>query len=236
MSNDLPPVGVTTQQEVAEMDKFRRIMEGFNDNTAGMTPSVAPRTSNQGIPTSPTATAAAQPDPAMGNFTNIINDLYGGAAQHAVEVLTESTDPVVVEALDTHKTNAGVKIGVWEIVSRTEKINLKEEKVFDVRRSTSKEIIADSISVYEAAHALVRYLNNGYTINSKEVSNVLELEESFFSCREDAKMFKIRAIQARKRGDENKAAIMEDRFDYAKANAISTKRKLVEANKRSLRS
>lgn len=243
MSSDLPPPGVVTAQDKAEMERFKNILEGFNQNTEGMTPSAsAPRTANIAPPAfGPSGGVDA--DPAMGNFAEIVGNLYGGnnpqfekVVTEAAQTLNESHDPEIQEALETKKTNTGVRIGKWEIVSRIKKYNLKEEKVFDVVRPSTKETIADSLSVYEAAHALVRYLNKGYTINSYEIKEVLDLEEKFFSQREDAKLYKIKSIRAARKGDEQKSFIMEDRFEYAKEQARGIKKRLVEANKRSLRS
>lgn len=239
MSSDLLPPGITTKQDIDEMQRLRNIINGFNKKTENIALSPTSDTPVKdkliGTPAlSQSQAKGAGKDNLMENFVNAVGSLYE-TAENAAESIATSNDPEIKEALTTRKISSGVKIGKWEINYKMKKINLKEEKVFDVYHSKTGDVIAESLSVYEAAHALVRLLNNGHVINSKQIKDLLIVEEKFFFAREKAKLYKIKEIRARKASNYQKEELFESRFDYSRNRAIELKRQLIIINKQALK-
>jgi hypothetical protein len=202
--------------DIADMKRLRAILNGDSEV---INPPNANPTSQQTQRARAVATKNGV-DKGMDNFKNIVDNFYKvaapmeGAASHAVkQLLNESMSDVDVrEALETEKTNSGIKIGKWEIL-------IKEEgkgKRYDVVFLPSETVIANNLCLYEAAYALVRYLNSGKTINSDEVKQVLDLEEKYYSHRRDAYRFRKLSEKCFDSGDGAKGQIYESRMEYSK--------------------
>jgi hypothetical protein len=199
--------------DVEEMERFRAIVEGFGSAPDSTTP-----VQNCAIQT------ANGPDKDMKRFVQIISDAtiskITTAAQTATkQLLTEAANnPELAEALETTPTADGVKIGKWQIRAKLDES--KKRKYFDVFHSTTNQTIAKGLFLYEAALALVRYLNKGKPINSSEIRQILALEEQYAAARTKALQYKITSLRALKSKDLIKSEVFENRYDVAVANAL----------------
>lgn len=128
------------------------------------------------------------------------------------------TDHVLMEALQTERTDRGVRISEWEIVI-SEQAG-RAGKFYDV--ICDEITIASNLRLYEAALMLTKELNKGSSITSAKVREILSLEEDFAKNLEDAARFS--RIMKTATGD--KAMIAEARFSDAKAKAIRAKEEI----------
>jgi len=249
---------IPTDSEKMEMARLRAILEDGFAGTQTSTPSIPSSTPNPadfyGGVTAPVINettmpepvggisppalplySSGQPDPMMSNFNAIVNGFVG--SQSAVQTLTESNNPEIKEALVTKLVKDGVTIGKWKIV-----VNLvestsnpdKKKKHFDIVHSATGDVIAKDLWLYEAAHGLVRHLNNGKPINSPEIKQIIHFEEKFSARKLDAINYAKKFTRANNSGDYQKANILEDRFDYAKSQALEAKAKITQLAKMAL--
>lgn len=224
-----------SREDIDEMRRFRKIIEnGFSADpwarvggrpegidSSGDLPNVEPLDTRIDENNSN--------DADMVRFVSIIDDLYGSPKEAAKKLMEASIDNTeIAEAIDTRVTDNGVQIGKWQIRVRTDESKGKPKKYFDVRHSVSKQVVAKNLYLYEAALALVRYLNKGLPINSSEIVSLLSLERNYHAHRVDALTHKIGRIKAEKRGDSDKAFVLENRYGVSVAKA----RKLEEQIKK----
>ena len=112
------------------------------------------------------------------------------------------------EALVTVPTPRGARIGSWEIIK-----NQGKHPTYDVVSADGSTTIAKDLFVYEAAYGLTKVLNKGVPINDSRVTELLRLEESFVTKRNDAEAYKQRAKKFRESGEDHRANVAEDRHD-----------------------
>lgn len=223
-----------SNEDVDEMKKFRQIIEsGFSNDSrpcAGSDSVTARSSLNEGKKAIDTPNG---PDADMVNFVNIMEGLYDGTV---VEKLAGAAinNPELAEALDTSVTNNGVNVGKWQIRVRTDESRGKAKKYFDVAHTISKQVIAKNLCIYEAALALVRYLNNGKPINGSEIKNLLNLERNYHSHMIDALTYKVNSLKAEKRKEYDRSFILETRYTESKAKALRLEKKIQDLSKTSL--
>lgn len=160
-------------------------------------------------------------------IVEIITELYN-TPTNAVEKLIEasSDNPEIAEALNTTKLDDGIIIGKWKICARLVGSGKKQRKQFDIINTLTKKTVVKMLCIYEAALAIVRYLNNGKHISSQEIQNVLQLEKSFYAHRTDSINYNINMIRALKRNDEEKAFVLETRKKDAIVKALQLEKEI----------
>ena len=132
------------------------------------------------------------------------------------EMLTEShSNPELREALATEANSDGVKVGVYQIQVRSDSDRMVNKQYYSVVNKLTGETLAHELSLYEAAHGLVRLLNGGNFVNSAPVRELLNAESVFTSQRIDAARFRHRMKKAREMGDDQKAHLYETRRQQA---------------------
>jgi hypothetical protein len=159
----------------------------------------------------------------MAMSSDALNDGISQVSQHLRE--DARAMPELSRAMDTQRTSNGVRVGGWQIVVEGEKTSGKKYHVVSVH---SGQQIAKDLYLYEAAEALVNYLNNGTMINNMKVQSILRLEMEYAKHVEDAIQYKHACSRAIDRGDDDKLEISKVRFNEAKTKAVAAKRKLVE--------
>lgn len=133
------------------------------------------------------------------------------------------------EALVTEVTDRGTRVGSWEIVINE---NGKGLKNFDVTNIHTGEPIASQLTVYDAALGIARYLNEGMTINSREIRDILNVEANYDSSRRDAANFKARMETFSRSGNTVRAEIMEARYAESLDKAKSARINLTKISRR----
>jgi hypothetical protein len=167
-------------------------------------------------PTGPAYVANVSPG-AIDEMKKILEAFHGAQASTPVE------DPEVREALATKPVEDGVQIGSWKITKK----QLGETARYDVVHSGTGSAIAQDLYLYDAALGLVRALNEGVSITSTRVRNLLKLEEDFARNVDDAVTYKARARKLREAADEKRAAVAEDRSDEAERQAEAARDRIL---------
>lgn len=227
-------VDVPTQRDIDEMSRLRKILESnfdgsiheeveVNNNDFDYSPIA------EAIPTTPITASRTPmtPDPMMASFVNITNN-FAEVAEQSVRMLVEeaNNNPELAEAFDTERLDNGVRIGKWVIFTKMyEMFKNHEIKVFDIVHNQTKQKIVENLFVYDAAKGLVRLLNKGIPMNSKEAMNIMKLEEQYVANKQDAYRYYRRAKLANKKGDYEVAELYESRHAESthKAKVLRTK-------------
>ena len=141
-------------------------------------------------------------------------------------VISEATnDHPLREAIITEETPERVRIGNWEIVVH----GSDKRKLYDVVRTGTQERLANDLTLFEAAHGLVRHLNNGGRINQPAILDLLSEEQRYAGAIHDMALFRHRLNQ---QPNGQRAIVHEARYTAAQRSAVTARtqvRKLVEA-------
>lgn len=127
-------------------------------------------------------------------------------------------DEALMEALQTTRTETGVRISEWEIVISEQEG--RTGKFYNVIREDIE--IATDLRLYEAALLLTRELNRGSSITSAKVREILRLEEEFAKNLEDAARFG----RIAKNSEGQKRVIAEARYSDARSKAVAAKEQI----------
>ena len=161
---------------------------------------------------------------AMANVLNKFNQAVNNA--HA-DLITESThDAFVAEALVTEKQDGNVRIGPYKIDVRMDESRVAGKQYYDVVHGATGEKLAHELSLYEAAHGLVRMLNSGKYVNHPQVRELLEAEAAYTSHRIDAIRYHKMILQATKQRDFSKLDVYEARKQSSMDKAAISKAKV----------
>lgn len=134
-------------------------------------------------------------------------------------------EPLMEEYVSASLTGDTIKRKNFEIRVREIESFKGNKKVYDIIESSTREVIADDLFLYEAANSIVKYLNKGHNLLSPEVREVIGLEQKYADFRTDAGIFRKRYSEAVRR-NPGKADLYETRFNSARDKALETKKKL----------
>lgn len=145
-------------------------------------------------------------------MAQVMRRLDGVVTKTSQHMVTESAgDRELKEALQTTSDASGVKIGVYKIKTDVDETRTAGKQYHSVVNSVTGDVLAHELSLYEAAHGLVRMLNNGLYINSRSVRDLLEAEAAYTSHRIDAIRFNRQIKKCVSQGDQERAQLMETR-------------------------
>lgn len=150
------------------------------------------------------------------DMSNIMSKLKGLVDNTRDE---SASNDILFEALQTEKTETGVRVGGWEISTRT----FGKSKYYDIYQDDV--IIASDLRLYEAAKQLVEHLNKGDSITSPKIQRVIGLENTYASKLEEAK----RHYKTMIKNTGSKQSIAKARFDESKASALRAKKSLYKS-------
>jgi hypothetical protein len=148
-------------------------------------------------------------DPSIAAMKSILEAFHGTQSPDRRLADRSDKDRELREALVTEITDRGTRVGSWEIIINEDDQGLKN---FDVTNVHTGEPIAVALTVYDAALAITRHLNEGRTINSREIREILNTEASYDSSRQDAAIFRSRMESSQHIGNKTRAAVMEARY------------------------
>lgn len=158
---------------------------------------------------------------------NDINAMAGILSKlNSVETRTaivESDDRLFNEALETSRTDDGVKVGKYKIKIQENKKRLAGKQYYSIYHSITNETIADDLSLYETALAAVRLLNSGKFVNSKEIRKLFEQDDVYTSHRVDALMYKYKLSKST---NPMKHDIYESRYQASLDRAMTAKQQI----------
>jgi hypothetical protein len=218
---------VPTQKDIAAMKRLQQIMNGnLNAKEETLRGEYLPQEHiAANTPFVPTMGPTERDIQGM----KMILEKFNKVTNNTVKTLVEEAkyDTELNEALVTKATSNGAQIGIYEIRVRIqETASGKEKKWYNVVDANTGTRVAEDLSLYEAAYGIVKYLNKGLSPLSKEIREILSLEEKYNQYRTDAIQFKKRAMASIKRGDGRNGSIFESRFDDHRSKALSIHNKL----------
>jgi hypothetical protein len=215
-----------TKQEVDQMAGFMRALNTLpTHDTVLLDAKDAPAA---------TVTSDATPPSEVQAMKSILQRMYGDdtSAKTKRAQLVESVEEITAQmnndarydrelraALMTEKTDNGSRVGDWEIRVRVD----GKRKFFNVVQSASNLCIAEDLLLYDAAHGLVRLLNEGGRLNSKEAVSLLRAEQDYAGALNNAIVFKHYLV---KHPDDKRAAVFEARYSDAKERALAARDKV----------
>lgn len=192
------------RSEVDQMSKFMTALNGmsaFDDSSA----------------VAPVSEAVSRPSPIMGEGIAEMKSILERFYTATERVISEQEyDQPLREALATERTSTGARIGSWEI-----RLNESGKRtLYDVVNVLSGEALASDLLLYEAAYGLVRILNNGGKINSREALDLMRAERDYAGSVHDMALFKHRLIH---NPDSPRVHVFEARYGDAKRRALSAR-------------
>ena len=200
-----------------ERDAMHRLMQIMNGETPSDT--VAHRDVSQPVVLAGPGQVSEHDVRAMADVLRKLNSVP--VQSH---MLSESVvDPMLTEALQTHSTPDGVKIGVYKIISRLDETRVAGKQHFSVVNNTTGETLAHELSLYEAAHSLVRLLNQGMFFNSEPVRALLEAEAAYTAHKIDAVRYHRMVRRLQRDNQPAKADLMETRKQSSMDRAMAAK-------------
>lgn len=197
-------------QDIEAMRRLRQIIDG---NVSSL--------SQQSNPTviENRSTATGRPDvDAMSEILKKFHSATGEVAERLVEDSHYSSE--VKEALQTKATATGAVIGKWEVKIRMSESENTARKIYDVINPVTYEVMCEGLVIFEAAHAIMKYLNKGLNLSNNKIVTVLDLEETYNRNRMDAVRFKHRYQRCQQLKETQAGEIFASRFQVARTNAV----------------
>jgi hypothetical protein len=124
--------------------------------------------------------------------------------------------PELRESLMTEEVPGGLRIGEWEIRATDQ----GKRTTYDIVQVGESVCIASDIMLYEAAHGLVRILNNGGKINSVVAVELMHAENQYASALHDAVLYK---YHIRNNPHSKKISVYEARYSAAARRAVQAR-------------
>jgi hypothetical protein len=218
-----------TDSERAAMARLLQIMKGhtvspstqpLNEHVHATQPVELP---GAGQVTARDVQAMAQ---VLHKFNQAVNDTHRELVRESVH------DAHTAEALITERDADHVRVGPYRIAVKLDEARTAGKQYYDVIHSATGEKLAHELSLYEAAHGLVRLLNSGRYVNHPQVRELLEAEATYTHHRIDAIRYHRMIQTAHKQNQLQKLPVYEARkaasMDHA-AQAKARVKKLYRA-------
>lgn len=215
------------------MDEFTKLIQSYKENQSQVDPMYAGvdlswveldepldtmpyQTPSYGIPAAPVSSKDVD------QMKSILEKFTSVGESTATTIADQATrSSYLSEAIDTHRTEDSVIFGNKYKIE----IIAEDKKRFNVV-DTKGNTIASDLYLYEAAYAIVKYLNSGVPALSPAIRKIIVLEERYYSNRADAARFKKRYQKANTLRESRDADIFAARYQSAKENALDAKRQI----------
>lgn len=145
---------------------------------------------------------------AMAKIMKGFSEATTSVAHKVKKTITEST-----------KTEKGVKVGAFSVEKN------KEER-YDILDTRSDSILFEGIKLYETVCCIANHLNEGKTINSSEIMEIIKINELFDRHYSNAVQHKHSYQVAKRAVNEGRMDIAQARFSQSKHEAGKAKRKM----------
>lgn len=206
-----------------ERDAMQRLLRVMNGESASLHESKTSTVNQAGPVILPGAGQITSQDVnAMADVLKRLEQAVSGTSQQMV--MESQVDQELNEALVTNSIPQGVKVGIYKIQQRLDEHRMAGKQYYDVINSLTGQTVAHELSLYEAAHGLVKLLNNGKYFNSSEVRELMEAESNYTSHKIDAVRYHRMMLRAQKTGDHNKGDLMEVRKQSSMDRAMMAKK------------
>jgi hypothetical protein len=136
------------------------------------------------------------------------NEATTSVAHKVKKTITEST-----------KTEKGVKVGAFSVEKN------KEDR-YDILDTRSDSVLFEDIQLYETVCCIANHLNEGKTINSQEIMEIIKINALFERNYTSAIQHKNSYQVAKRATNEGRMDIAQARFSQSKHEAGKYKRKI----------
>jgi hypothetical protein len=210
-----------TQREREEMARIMMMMEGKTPPPSMGRESSQPDASIElgGPGQVTTADIAAMVD--------VLGKLNKVSEQVVSEMVVEGHHhPETRMALETSRTDSGVRVGLYQIMIKEDASRLAGKQYYSIYNTKTGDVIADDLSLYETALNVVKMMNGGKYANSSDVRRLFELDDSYTAHRQDALRYKRGMMIAEKKDDWSKRELYENRYAASIDRAMSAKKEI----------
>ena len=145
---------------------------------------------------------------AMSKIIKGFSEATTSVAYKVKKTITEST-----------KTEKGVKVGAFSVEKN-------DEDRYNILDSRSDSILFQDIQLYETVCCIANHLNEGKTINSSEIMEIIRINELFERHYSSAVQYKHSYQVAKRVNNDGRMDIAQARFSQAKHEASKAKRKI----------
>ena len=135
------------------------------------------------------------------------------------EATTSVAHKVKKTITESTKTEKGVKVGAFSVEKNA-------DDRYDILDTRSDSVLFESIKLYETVCCIANHLNEGKTINSPEIMEIIRINELFERHYNSAVQHKHSYQVAKKAINEGRMDIAQARFSQAKHEAGKYKRKI----------
>ncbi len=150
-------MSVPSQKDVSMMANLMKVMNG---ETVKLN-EASPQSNNSEQPVDITPGVKRADVDAMANIMKGFAEATTSVAHKVKKTITEST-----------KTEKGVKVGAFSVEKN------KEER-YDILDTRSDSILFEDIQLYETVCCIANHLNEGKTINSPEIMEIIRINALF---------------------------------------------------------
>jgi|TARA_B110000263_G_scaffold77486_1_gene67655 hypothetical protein len=189
-----------------DIDLMANLMKVMN----GQTPTKLTETSEQGgtSPVDVTPGVKRSDIDAMSKIIKGFSEATTSVAHKVKNTITEST-----------KTDKGVSVGAFSVEKNA-------ENRYDILDTRSDSILFEDIQLYETVCCIANHLNEGKTINSSEIMEIIRINELFERHYSSAVQHKHSYQVAKRAVNEGRMDIAQARFSQSKHEAGRAKRKI----------
>ena len=196
-------MSVPSKADVDFMSKMRKVMSG---EKVALNEKTTQSNSPQEVDITP-GVKRADVD-AMANIMKGFAEATTSVAHKVKKTITEST-----------KTEKGVKVGAFSVEKN------KEER-YDILDTRSNSVLFEDIQLYETVCCIANHLNEGKTINSPEIMEIIRINALFERNYTSAIQHKNSYQVAKRAVNEGRMDIAQARFSQSKHEAGKYKRKI----------
>ena len=196
-------MSVPSKADVDFMSKMRKVMSG---EKVALNEKTTQSNSPQEVDITP-GVKRADVD-AMANIMKGFAEATTSVAHKVKKTITEST-----------KTEKGVKVGAFSVEKN------KEER-YDILDTRSDSVLFEDIQLYETVCCIANHLNEGKTINSPEIMEIIRINALFERNYTTAIQHKHSYQVAKRAVNEGRMDIAQARFSQSKHEAGKYKRKI----------
>jgi len=197
-------MSVPSQKDVNMMANLMKVMNGetvkLQEETSSEPNSQSPIDLTPGV-------KRADVD-AMAKIMKGFSEATTSVAYKVKKTITEST-----------KTEKGVKVGAFSVEKN-------KENRYNIVDTRSDSILFEDIQLYETVCCIASHLNEGKTINSSEIMEIIRINDEFERHYQNAVQHKHSYQVAKKAVNEGRMDIAQARFSQAKHQAGKHKRKI----------
>lgn len=197
-------MSVPSQKDVNMMANLMKVMNGetvkLQEETSSEPNSQSPIDLTPGV-------KRADVD-AMAKIMKGFSEATTSVAHKVKKTITEST-----------KTEKGVKVGAFSVEKNA-------DDRYDILDTRSDSVLFESIKLYETVCCIANHLNEGKTINSPEIMEIIKINELFDRHYSNAVQHKHSYQVAKRAVNEGRMDIAQARFSQSKHEAGKAKRKI----------